>query len=87
VLYPSSPDDDKSGAAQETPEGHAVRLAPDRRITHLTAINARWLPDWDGPLTATLHDGRLLRLSAADVVDLLDQSGAERAGFEPAMEC
>jgi hypothetical protein len=64
VLYPSSPDDDKSGAAQETPERHAVRLAPDRRITHLTAINARWLPGRDGPLNATLSDGRRLGLTA-----------------------
>ena len=53
-------------------EGHAVRLAPDGRITHLTAINAGWLLDRDGELTATLRDGRRLRLTAADVVDLLD---------------
>jgi hypothetical protein len=71
VLYLSSPDDDKTGAAQETPEGHAVRLAPDGRITHLTAINARWLLDRDGELTATLRDGRRLRLTASDVSDLL----------------
>lgn len=71
VLYLSSPDDDKSGAAQETPEGHAVRLDPDGRITHLTAINARWLLDRDGELVATLRDGRRLRLTAADLADLL----------------
>jgi hypothetical protein len=72
VLYLSSPDDDKSSAAQETPEGHGVRLAPDGRLTHLTAINARWLLDRDGELTATLRDGRRLRLTAADVAGLLD---------------
>jgi hypothetical protein len=71
VLYLSSPDDDKSGAAQETPEGHAVRLDPDGRITHLTAINARWLLDRDGELVATLRDGRRLRLSASDIANLL----------------
>ncbi|HJS96846.1 MAG TPA: hypothetical protein VJ741_21440 [Solirubrobacteraceae bacterium] len=71
VLYLSSSNDDKSGAAQETPEGHAVRLDPDGRITHLTAINARWLLDRDGELVATLRDGRRLRLTAADVADLL----------------
>jgi hypothetical protein len=29
VLYLSAPGDDKAGAAQETPEGHAVRLDGD----------------------------------------------------------
>lgn len=43
VLYLSAPGDDKSAAAQETPEGHAVRLDTEGRITRVTAINAKWL--------------------------------------------
>ena len=72
VLYLSAPADDKSGAAQETPEGHAVRLDADGQITHVTAINAKWLLDRDGELVATLRDGRLLRLTRADVADVID---------------
>jgi hypothetical protein len=71
VLYLSAPGDDKSGAAQETPEGHAVRLDRDGHVTHITAINARWALDRDGVLVATLRDGRTLRLARADVADLL----------------
>lgn len=72
VLYLSTPADDKSRPAQETPEGHAVRLAPDGQITHITAINARWLLDRHGELIATLRDGRLLRLRRDDVPGLID---------------
>jgi len=71
VLYLSAPDDEKSGAAQETPEGHAVRLDHDGRVTHVTAINARWLLDQDEELIATLRDGRTLRIDRAEVADLL----------------
>jgi hypothetical protein len=71
VLYLSALGDEKAAAAQETPEGHAVRLDPDGRVTHLTAINARWLLDRDGELTATLRDGRRLRIHRDDVADLL----------------
>jgi uncharacterized protein YuzE len=71
VLYLSAPGDDKAGAAQETPEGHAVRLDREGRITHLTAINAKWLLDRDGELVATLRDGRQLRLAPPDVAGLL----------------
>jgi hypothetical protein len=71
VLYLSSPEDDKSAAAQETPGGHAVRLGADGHVTHIMAINARWLLDRDGELVATLRDGRQLRLMAADLADLL----------------
>lgn len=71
VLYLSSAEDDKCGAVQETPEGHAVRLGPDGRVTHITLINARWLLDRDGELVATLQDGRQLRLLAPDLADLL----------------
>ena len=71
VLYLSVPADDKRAATQETPEGHAVRLDGDGRVTHLTAINARWLLDRDGELVATLADGRRLRLSRQDVADLI----------------
>jgi hypothetical protein len=71
VLYLSGPTDDKRGPAQETPEGHAVRLDADGHITHVTAINARWLLERDGELVATLRDGRLLRLSRADVAGVL----------------
>lgn len=71
VLYLSAPGDDKSAAAQETPEGHAVRLDRDGRVTHMTAINARWLLDQHGELIATLRDGRRLRLVRQDVADLL----------------
>jgi hypothetical protein len=71
VLYLSAPGDDKRGAAQETPEGHAVRLDREGRITHLTAINAKWLLDRDGELIATLRDGRQLRVSPPDIAELL----------------
>ena len=71
VLYLSAPGDDKVAAAQETPEGHAVRLDRDGRVTHLTAINARWLLDQHGELVATLRDGRRLRVSRQDVAGLL----------------
>ena len=72
VLYLSAPGDDKAAAAQETPEGHAVRLDADGHVTHITAISARWLLERDGELVATLRDGRLLRLSRADVADVLN---------------
>ncbi len=71
VLYLSAPADDKHAPAQQTPEGHAVRLDPDGRITHLTAINARWLLDRDGELIATLRDGRRLRIGPEDAAELL----------------
>jgi len=71
VLYLSVPGDDKAAPAQETPEGHAVRLDRDGRITHLTAINARWLLERDGELVATLRDGRRLRLERSDVATVL----------------
>ena len=71
VLYLSAPGDDKCACSQETPEGHAVRLDHEGRVTHLTAINARWLLDRDGELVATLADGRQLRLRRADVAELV----------------
>ena len=71
VLYLSATSDDKRGAAQETPEGHAVRLDAEGRVTHLTAVNAKWLLERDGSLTATLRDGRRLRLEATDLHALL----------------
>lgn len=71
VLYLSAPGDDKRAPAQETPEGHAVRLDEQGRITHLSAINAKWLLDRDGELVATLRDGRQLRLGRDDVVDIV----------------
>jgi hypothetical protein len=70
VLYLSAAADDKRAAAQETPEGHAVRLDDQGRITHLTAINAKWLLDRDGALVATLRDGRQLRLGRDDVANI-----------------
>lgn len=72
VRYLSSPEDDKRAPAQETSEGHAVRLDTSGRITHLTAINARWLLDRDGELMATLRDGRQLRIAPDDVLHLFD---------------
>ena len=72
VLYLSAAGDDKSAPAQQTPEGHAVRLDRDGRVTHLTAINARWLLDQDGELVATLRDGRRLRMGRRDVSGLID---------------
>lgn len=72
VLYLSSADDDKHAPAQQTPEGHAVRLDDQGRITHLTAINAKWLLDRDGGLVATLRDGRRLLLARDDVADTID---------------
>ncbi|MBD0283206.1 MAG: hypothetical protein ICV69_13595 [Thermoleophilaceae bacterium] len=70
VLYLSAPGDDKQAPAQETPEGHAVRLDEQGRITHLTAINAKWLLDRDGELVATLRDGRRLRIGREDVAGI-----------------
>ena len=70
MLYLCSAHDDKRGA-QETPEGHAVRLGPDGQVTHMTLINARWLLDRDGEIVATLRDRRQLRLLAPDLADLL----------------
>ena len=72
VLYLSAAGDEKTAPAQQTPEGHAVRLYRDGRVTHLTAINARWLLDRDGVLVATLRDGRRLRIDRDDIADLLD---------------
>lgn len=72
VLYLSAAGDEKTGAAQQTPEGHAVRLDRDGRVTHLTAINARWLLDQHGELVATLRDGRRLRIGRRDVAELLN---------------
>lgn len=72
VLYLSASGDEKTVAAQETPEGHAVRLDRDGRVTHVTAINARWLLDQNGELVATLRDGRQLRIDRRDVRELLD---------------
>lgn len=71
VLYLSAADDDKAAAAQETPEGHAVRLDGAGRVTHVTAINARWLLDRDGELVATLRDGRRLRVGLDDLAAVL----------------
>ena len=71
VLYLSAASDDKRAAAQETPEGHAVRLDAEGRVTHLTAVNVKWLLERDGSVTATLRDGRRLRLEAADLHALL----------------
>ena len=72
VLYLSAPDDDKRAPAQETPEGRAVRLDDQGRVTHLTAVNAKWLLDRDGELVATLRDGRQLRLGREDVTGIVD---------------
>jgi hypothetical protein len=71
VLYLSAPGDDKHAPAQETPEGHAVRLDQQGRITHMTVVNAKWLLERDGELFATLRDGRRLRLSRDDVAGIL----------------
>lgn len=72
VLYLSAPGDDKHAAVQQTPEGHAVRLDSDGRITHLTAINARWLLEQHGELVATLRDGRQLHIDRDTALALLD---------------
>jgi len=49
VLYLSAASDDKRAAAQETPEGHAVRLDAEGRVTHLTAVNANGSANATGP--------------------------------------
>jgi hypothetical protein len=72
VLYLSAAGDEKSQPAQQTPEGHAVRLDRDGRVTHVTAINARWLLDQHGELVATLRDGRRLRIDRHDIAELLE---------------
>jgi hypothetical protein len=71
VLYLSAPGDDKRAPAQPTSEGHAVRLDDQARITHLTAVNTKWLLDRDGELVATLRGGRQLRLGRDDVLDIV----------------
>lgn len=71
VLYLSAPGDDKRARAQETPEGHAVRLDDQGRVTHLTAVNAKWLLDRNGELVATLRDGRKLRLGRDDLAGII----------------
>ena len=71
VLYLSATDDDKTAAAQETPEGHAVRMDSSGRITNLTLINARWLLERDGELVASLRDGRRLRVGPDDLLGVL----------------
>ncbi len=71
VLYLSAADESKGAAAQETPEGHAVRLDAAGRVTHVTAINALWLLDRDGELVATLRDGRRLRIGLSDLAAVL----------------
>ncbi len=73
VLYLSTADDDKQAAAQKTPEGHAVRLDNQGRITHLTGVNAKWLIERDGAIIATLRDGRRLLLEEDDVTATLKQ--------------
>lgn len=49
-----------------------MRLGAEGEVTHLTAINARWLLDRDGELVATLRDGRRLRLQREDLADLIN---------------
>jgi uncharacterized protein YuzE len=71
VLYLSATDDDKRAPAQETPEGHAVRLDDQARVTHLTVVNAKWLFERDRELVATLRDGRQLRLGREDVAGVV----------------
>lgn len=71
VLYLSAPDDNKQARAQETPEGHAVRLDDRGRVTHLTAVNAKWLLDRDREIVATLRDGRQLRFGRDDVAGII----------------
>jgi hypothetical protein len=39
-------------------------------VTHVTAIDARWLLDHNGELVATLRDGRRLRIGRRDVSEL-----------------
>ena len=68
----STAGDEKSAPAQQTPEGHAVRLDRDGRVTHVTAINARWLLDQHGVLVPTLRDGRRLRVDRNDIAELPD---------------
>lgn len=71
VLYLSAAGDDKQAPAQESLEGHAIRLDEQGRITHLTAINAKWLLDRDDELVATLRDGRWLRIGREDVAGIV----------------
>jgi len=51
--------------------GHAVRLEGADRVTHITAINARWILDRDGELVATLRDGRRLQIGFEDLAAVL----------------
>jgi hypothetical protein len=71
ALYLSAPGDDKRVSAQETPEGHTVRLDNQGRGTHVTAVNAKWLLERDGELVAALRDGRQLRLGRDDVTGII----------------
>ena len=44
-----------------------MRLDGHGRVTHITAINAKWLLERDGELVATLQ----VRLGRPDVADIL----------------
>lgn len=57
VLYLSAVRDDKR-AQRENPGGRCGSSRWAGRVTQLTAINAKWHPEWDGELVATLRDGR-----------------------------
>jgi hypothetical protein len=67
VLSLSSVTDNKSAPLQETQQGHAVRIGPDGLLTHVTALNARFLLDHEGCLDITLRDGRHVRLTQDDI--------------------
>lgn len=77
VLYLSAEGDQKHAPVQEMPEGHAVRLDASGEVTHITAVNARWLLDRDGELVATLDDGRQLKLGPDGLADLIAPKAAE----------
>lgn len=71
VLYLSAPGDDKSGLAQETPEGHAVRLDREGRVTHLTAINARGCSTEMESLSRRSPTAANLRVGPRGIADLM----------------
>ena len=81
VLYLSAPGDEKRAPTQATPEGHAVRLDEQGRITHLTAVNAKWLLDRDGdPLRDVLATERAVLLLLRE--RRFRQQGAQRLWHE-----
>jgi uncharacterized protein YuzE len=63
VVYLAAGDPSRAVDFDETPEGHAVRYAPDGEIVGITIVNARRLLDENGAVRITLPE----TISAAEL--------------------